>query len=86
MSKVATVTSKKQLTLPSEIFSKAGLKVGQKVLVSEENGRVIITPTEKLVNELAGSVSIPEKWKGKSTQDIIELARNEYYREKYSQK
>ena len=80
MSQIATITSKKQLTLPAELFRKAGLKIGQKVIVSEENGRLLLTPAELLVEELAGSVPIPKKWQGKSLSWIKENAIKEYFR------
>lgn len=83
MNQLATITSKKQLTLPAELFRKAGLRIGQKVIVSEENGRLTITSAEKLVEELAGSVPMPKRWKGKSIDVIIEQARDEYFKEKY---
>lgn len=80
MNAIATITSKKQLTLPSKIFEKAGLKEGEKVIVSEENGRLIITPAEKLVEELAGSVSIPKHLRGKNLDQVIEQAKEAYFK------
>ncbi|MDO8498587.1 MAG: AbrB/MazE/SpoVT family DNA-binding domain-containing protein [bacterium] len=62
MTQIATITSKKQLTLPAELFRKAGFRIGQKLVVSEENGRLILTPAEKLVEEFGGSVSMPKRW------------------------
>ena len=79
MAQLATITSKKQLTLPSEVFKKAGLRVGQKVIVSEENGRLVITPAEKLVEELAGSVKIPKRLQGKDLDQTIEQSKREYF-------
>lgn len=79
MTQLATITSKKQLTLPSEVFKKAGLHIGQKVIVSEENGQLLITPAEKLVEELAGSVSVPSRLKGKDIDEIIEQSKLEYF-------
>ncbi len=86
MNQLATITSKQQLTLPVGLFRKAGFKIGQKVIVSEENGRLILTPAEKLVEELAGSVPVPKKWKGKDIDQIIEQAKDEYFQEKYNSK
>lgn len=86
MPQMATITSKNQLTLPMALFKRAGFRIGQKVLVSEENGRLILTPAEKLVEELAGSVPMPTKWRGKNLDHIIEEARDEYFKEKYSLK
>lgn len=68
--------------MPSAIFKKAGLEIGQKVVVTEENGNLIITPAEKIVEKLAGSVPMPEEWRRKDIDEIIEEARDEYYKEK----
>lgn len=78
--KIATITSKKQLTPPALLFEKAGLRVGQKVVVSEKNGSLTITPARKLVEELAGSLKMPKKWRGKSLDEIIEQSKQEYFR------
>ena len=86
MNQLATITSKKQLTIPAAIFRQAGLAIGQRVIVSEENGSLKITSAERLVEELAGSVPMPKKWKGKDMDEIIEEARNEYFSKKYQSK
>lgn len=80
MSQIATITSKKQLTLPSALFKQAGLRIGQKVIISEEKGRLVLTPSELLVEELAGSVPIPKKWKGKPIKWIKNQAIKEYFK------
>lgn len=79
MAQMATITSKKQLTIPAAIFRQAGLEIGQRVIVSEENGSLKITPAEKLVDELAGSLEVPKKWKGKSVKWIKDHAIAEYF-------
>ena len=76
---IATITSKNQLTLPVDIVRKIGLEVGQKVIVSEEGGKVVITPAEDLVEELAGSLKMPKKWKGEGMEEIIEKSKREYF-------
>ena len=76
---IATITSKNQLTLPVDIVRKIGLKIGQKVIVSEEGGKVVITPAEDLVEELAGSLKMPKKWKGEGMEEIIEKSKREYF-------
>lgn len=83
MTQLATITSKKQLTLPSAVFKKAGLKIGQKVIVSEEDGHLLITPAEKLVEELAGSVTIPTKLRGQDIDKAVELAKKKYFQDKF---
>ena len=71
MAQIATITSKMQLTLPISIARKIGIKSGQKVAVSEKNGHIIIKPTEKLVEELAGSLRSFRKRDNKTPDEII---------------
>lgn len=77
---MATITSKMQLTLPIAIARKIGIRSGQKVTVSEENGQIIITPTEKLVEDLAGSLKSLKKRDNKTLDEIIEEAKNIYFK------
>ena len=83
MPQIATITSKKQLTLPAAVFKKARLRIGQKVIVSEEDGHLLIIPAEKLVEDLAGSVSIPARFKNKDIDEVIERAKRKYFQNKY---
>jgi len=78
----ATITSKYQFTVPMAIVRRLGLKTGQKVVVSEEKGRVVLTPSRKLVEELAGSLKMPKKWKNKNLDEIIESSKTEYFKKK----
>jgi AbrB family looped-hinge helix DNA binding protein len=78
----ATVTSKMQLTIPINIANKVGIKVGEKVHVAEQDGQIIITPVKQLLNELAGSLSLPNKWKDKDIESIIQDAKQEHFKSK----
>lgn len=80
MNYLATITSKNQLTLPIVLFKKAGFRIGQKISVSEDSGRLVLTPAEMLIEELAGSLKMPKKWKGKSLDRIIEESKIEYFK------
>ena len=77
---MATVTSKMQLTLPIAIARKIGIRSGQKVTVSDKNGQIIITSTEKLVEELAGSLKSLKKRDNKDIDEIIEEAKSIYFK------
>lgn len=81
MQKTATITSKKQLTIPARVYEEAGFKYGQKVLVTVENGKMIVYPAELLIERLAGSLKTPESWRGKDTKDIISQAKEKYFAE-----
>lgn len=77
----ATITSKRQFTIPAKLFKKAGFKIGQKVSVAEEAGKLIITPVEQLIEDLAGSIELPPQWKDKDIDELIEEATEKYFLE-----
>ena len=81
----ARITSKKQLTLPAKLFRAAGLKEGQEIAISLENGRLVLTPPEQMVEQLAGILNdaAPSEWKGRDIDLIIEEARKTYFRRYY---
>jgi AbrB family looped-hinge helix DNA binding protein len=80
----ATITSKLQLTIPASIARTVGIAIGDKVVVSEEEGRIVLTPTRQLIEKLAGSISIPPKFKGKQIDEIIREAKLEHFKNKTS--
>ncbi|MBM4402423.1 MAG: AbrB/MazE/SpoVT family DNA-binding domain-containing protein [Candidatus Cloacimonetes bacterium] len=82
MPELATITSKRQLTIPANTFRQAGFEVGQKVIVLLDNGSLKIEPAVKLVEELAGSVSVPKEYRGLSIDKIITKAKKEYFKNK----
>lgn len=82
MQRLATITSKRQLTIPAEIFRCLNFKQGQKVLLREENGELKIEKAVTLVNRLAGSVKIPKKYAKLSVDAIRQKAKEEYFSRK----
>lgn len=86
MNQSATITSKMQFTIPMLIARKIGVKSGEKVDVAEKKGQIIITPLRKLVEDLAGSIKIPQELKGKDMDEVIRQAKENYFRTKYSSK
>lgn len=81
MNQIATITSKMQLTMPVAVAKKIGLKPGQKVLVSDRNGQAVVTPIAMVIEQLAGSLTLPKKWEGKSIAEIIAEAKREHFQE-----
>lgn len=82
MQQIATITSKRQLTIPAGVFKKAGLGKGQKVLVREERGILRIEPAMLAVERLAGSVSVPRRFRGMRPEEIIKASKEEYFKRK----
>ena len=82
MQQTATITSKRQLTIPVEIFRQLGLKQGHKVVVSLEDKAIKITRTSDLIEKLAGSVKVPKEFKGMSVGRIVRKAKTTYFKTK----
>lgn len=82
MSQLATITSKRQLTIPSKIFKKAGLSIGDKVMVEEDGGELRIKKALDLVEELAGSVKVPKHLRSIDTDQAIRIAKERYFGKK----
>lgn len=82
MSQLATITTKRQLTIPVAVFEELGLKEGERVVVSKENGKIVVQPAKNLVEELAGSIAIPKKFRDLPIEKIIELAKQEHFKSK----
>lgn len=80
MNQGATITSKMQFTIPIKIARKVGVESGEKVNVSEENGRIVISPIKNILAQLAGSLSLPEKWKGKDIDSIIKESKRRHFK------
>lgn len=83
MTWTATITSKHQLTIPAEAFRKLNLRTGQKLSIHMSDQSLHITPMEKLIDDLAGSVKLPKKFKNKDTDEIIALSKKEYFDHKW---
>ncbi len=74
-----TITSKRQITIPAALFKELGLVEGQKLLAQVVDKQLVFKPAIALVEQLAGSVPIPARFKGKPIDEIIELAKMEYF-------
>lgn len=79
---MATITSKRQLTIPVKVFKKARLHVGDRVLVEEENGILRIESTVAAVKRLAGSVKVPKRLRGVDIDKALAIAKYRYFRER----
>lgn len=81
---IATITGKRQITIPAKIFRAIGLSIGEKVLVKEEEGRIRIEPMKALVEDLASSVEVPEEYAGLDADSIVREAKKDYFSRKSS--
>jgi len=82
MPQLVTITSKRQLTIPVELFRKLNLEEGQQLLAYHEDRMIKLEPATALVEQLAGSVKIPAKFKRRSLDKIIRRAKKERFKNK----
>lgn len=82
MTYMATITSKRQFTIPSQLFKEIGFSEGDKVLVEESNGGLIVKPVMDLIDQLAGSVSISSHLKGVDLDKAIKISKEQYFKKK----
>ena len=84
MNYIATITSKRQFTIPVALFREANLKTNQKVLVRlvSADGVLRVEPMKRIVDQLAGSVKVPSQYKGMNIDEMIEKAKLEYFSKK----
>lgn len=78
MYQTATITSKRQLTIPAEMFRKMNLEKGQKVIMSIDVDSIRMEPAVDLVERLAGSLSVPGIYRGKDVETMIADAKRAY--------
>ncbi len=83
MYQIATVTSKRQLTIPAAMFQELGWSSGQRLVVSQyKKGELTLKSAQDLVEELGGSVKVPKKFEGLLVDEVIRRAKSEYFQKK----
>ena len=83
MNQTATITHKRQFTIPVRVYNELGLRAGDKVLVTHANGKLLIEPMTRLIDKLAGSVVVPDRFKRlKNANILIKKAKQEYFKQR----
>ncbi len=57
MTDIATVSSKRQFTIPKALREQLGIKAGDRLTVAVEDGVIVLTPIGAIVAETAGSLA-----------------------------
>ncbi|KKU88504.1 hypothetical protein A3A64_03530 [Candidatus Gottesmanbacteria bacterium RIFCSPLOWO2_01_FULL_48_11] len=78
MYQVATITDKRQLTIPADMYRRLGFEKGQKVVLSMEADAIRIESAVDLVNRLAGSVPVPTAYRGRDVDTMIADAKRRH--------
>lgn len=79
MAQTATITDKRQFTIPVETYRKLGFREGGKVIVTYKGNKMIVESAEKIVARLARSVSVPRRFRGMPIDTIIRKAKDEHF-------
>ncbi len=48
------INTRGQITIPAELRKRLGIKTGTRITWTEENGRLVLTPIERLLDEFQG--------------------------------
>lgn len=82
MLQTVSISSKRQITIPAKIFNHFGLSKGSKLVITIDSNRIILQKAQALLDEVAGSVLLPKRFKNKSLDSIINEAKTEYFYKK----
>lgn len=77
MKYLATITSKRRLTIPVDLYKQMNFQKGQRVVISKASDGIKVEPAAGIVERLFGSVKVPIKLKGLSFDKIRDIAREE---------
>ena len=74
---LAKITTRGQITIPSEIRKKLGVKDGDKIVFLEENGRIIVANAAMLALKTAQDAFAgeAERLGIQSEQDVVDLVK-----------
>ena len=84
MNGLATITSKRQLTIPAEIYRRMSLSEGKKVTITIEDTALRIEPVEAMIHRLAGSITVPRTYKNMTPDKMISAAKRDYFAKKFT--
>lgn len=82
MIKTIKITSKRQITLPVQIFNSLGLRQGDRLSVDASDGKIVLQKPEVILDELYGSLKLPAQLRGLSPDEIISRAKKNYFEHK----
>lgn len=82
MLQTVKISSKRQITIPVDIFNYLALNEGDRLIVNIDEGKIVMEKSQKLLDDMAGSLYIPNKYKNKTLDFIIRDSKQEYFTKK----
>jgi AbrB family looped-hinge helix DNA binding protein len=79
MSIMTTITSKRQLTIPAKIFRELKLSHGDKLIIENRNGELVIKKAKDVIKQLSGSVTVTQDKKGVNLDKAIKQAKQIHF-------
>lgn len=79
MLQTVRISSKRQITIPAQLYRQLSLNQGDRLSISIDGGSLIMKKSKELLNELAGSITVPKRYKNKPIDFIIKEAKKEYF-------
>lgn len=79
-----SISSKKQITLPSKIYHKLGIKMGDKLslIYNEGTDHIVLKRQDDLLKSLNGRLKLPKKLKGVDVNKAINISKKKYFSNK----
>ena len=74
------ITARGQITIPAELRKRLGIETGTRISWTEENGRLVLTPIERLLDEIEGSLK-PRPGEPSAFEMLFEERKRERMRE-----
>ncbi len=77
-----TVTSKRQITIPVDIFNALNLSYGDKLIVEKTNNRLVLQREQDALDDLVGSLQVSDELKKIDLDEAIRIAKYKYFSKK----
>ena len=65
MLQTVKISSKRQITIPVDIFNFLALNEGDRLIVNIDEGKIVMEKSQKVLDEIASSLYLPKKYKNK---------------------
>jgi bifunctional DNA-binding transcriptional regulator/antitoxin component of YhaV-PrlF toxin-antitoxin module len=79
MIQTVTISSKRQITIPSSMFSNLGFTQGDLLVAQIQDNTIVLQKATHALDALAGSIVVSSKKKSLSVEEAIRLAPARYF-------
>ena len=77
------ISSKRQITIPSAVFSSLGLSQGDILIFEVKEDKITVQNAKNALQSLAGSLTLPKELVHLSTEELIQKAKKEHLIRKF---